>query len=58
MTRKRLIKLLMGDFGLPKRVATQKAVLANQNRIPYKEVYYYFWRCRRYIDFEALRHGK
>lgn len=58
MTRKRLIKLLMGDFGLPKRVATQKAVLANQNRIPYKEVYYYFWRYRRYIDFEALRHGK
>lgn len=58
MTKKRLIKLLMGDFGLPKRVATQKAVLANQNRISYKKVYYYFWRCRRYIDFEALRHGK
>lgn len=58
MTRKRLEKLLMGDFGLPKRVATQKAILANQNHIPYEEVYYYFFKCRRYINFEALRHGK
>lgn len=58
MTKKRLIMLLMGDFGLPKRVTTQKAILANQNRIPYEEVYYYFFKCRRYINFEALRHGK
>lgn len=58
MTKKRLIKLLMGDFGLPKRVATQEAILANQNHIPYEEVYYFFFRCRRYIDFEALRYGK
>lgn len=57
MTKKRLIKLLMGDFGLPKRVATQKAILANQNHIPYEEVYYFF-KCRRYINFEALRYGK
>ena len=42
MTKKRLIKLLMGDFGLPKRVATQKAILANQNHISYEEVYYFF----------------
>lgn len=58
MTKKRLIKLLMGDFGLQKRVATQKAILANQNHIPYKEVYYFFFKCRRYINFEALRYGK
>lgn len=58
MTKKRLIKLLMGDFGLPKRVATQKATLANQNHISYEEVYYYFFKYRRYINFEALRHGK
>ena len=58
MTKKRLIKLLMGDFGLPRRVATQKAILANQNHIPYEEVYYYFFKCRRYINFEALRYGK
>lgn len=58
MTKKRLIKLLMGDFGLPKRVATQKAILANQNHIPSEEVYYYFFKCRRYVNFEALRYGK
>lgn len=58
MTKKRLIKLLMGDFGLPKRVATQKAILANQNHISYEKVYYYFFKCRRYINFEALRYGK
>ena len=58
MTKKRLIKLLMGDFGLPKRVATQKAILANQNHIPYEEVYYYFFKCRRYINFEAFRYCK
>lgn len=58
MTKKRLIKLLMGDFGLPKQVATQKAILANQTHVPYEEVYYIFLKCRRYINFEALRHGK